>query len=112
MIWKVIHRILAVKDALLRRKVSIDPGCPFCELETIEHLFLNCDFARRISRASHLGFDFSMGNPIGFTTWFDGWIRHAPDKELIQESILIMWSIWCKHNDVLFKSAKAEVDSV
>lgn len=105
-IWKVLHRILAVKDALLGRKISVDPVCPLCgrELETIEHLFLNCDFARRVWRASHLGFDFSKGNPVGFVNWFDSWIKKAPDKELIRDSIFVLWSIWCARNDVLFKS--------
>lgn len=40
-IWKVIHHILVVKDAMLRRKIDINPSCPLCtEMpETIEHVF-------------------------------------------------------------------------
>lgn len=80
-IWKVIHCIVAVKDALLRINIHVDPVCPLCKqaLETIEHLFLNCDFARRVWGASHLGFDFSMGSAVGFSQWFDKWLKEAPD---------------------------------
>lgn len=67
-VWKVIHQILAVKDTLLRRNIMVDPLCPLCgqDVETIEHLFLRCRCAMRVWRASHLGFDFSKGSPVGF----------------------------------------------
>lgn len=31
---KLLHCILAVKDALLRRKISVDPVCPLCGQES------------------------------------------------------------------------------
>lgn len=105
-VWNVIHRILAVKDALRRRNVIVDPICPLCGLdeETIEHLFLNCNFAQRVWRASNLVLEFSIGTPVGFSVWFSAWINEAPDKEVIRHSIFILWAIWRVRNDVLFKS--------
>lgn len=96
------------KDALLRRNIAVDPFCSLCsqDLETIDHLFFNCDFAKTVWRASHLGFDFTVGTALGFVDWFVQWLKHVPDKELIQDSIFIMWSIWRARNDVLFKSIK------
>ena len=43
-IQKVLHRILAVKDVLVRRKIGMDLLCPRCKIhpETIELLFLQC----------------------------------------------------------------------
>lgn len=42
-IWKVLHRILAVKDALLKRNINVESGCPLCEkeVEMVEHLFFS-----------------------------------------------------------------------
>ncbi|KAG5516000.1 hypothetical protein RHGRI_036892 [Rhododendron griersonianum] len=99
---------MAAKDALLRRNIAVDPFCSLCsqDLETIEHLFFNCDFAKIVWRASHLGFDFTVGTALGFVDWFVQWLKHALDKELIQDLIFIMWSIWRDRNDVLFKSTK------
>ncbi|KAG5561433.1 hypothetical protein RHGRI_004464 [Rhododendron griersonianum] len=99
---------MTAKDALLRRNIAVDPFCSLCSqyLETIEHLFFNCDFAKTVWRASHLGFDFTVGTALGFVDWFVQWLKHAPDKELIQDSIFIMWSIRRARNDVLFKSIK------
>ncbi|KAI8563505.1 hypothetical protein RHMOL_Rhmol03G0115700 [Rhododendron molle] len=82
------------------------------EVETLEHLFLNRTLTRRVWRASHLGFDFSKDSPVGFNDWFSTWIKEAPDKELIQDSILILWSIWCARNDVVLKDIKFDVDHV
>lgn len=49
-LWKVVHRILPVMVVLGKRFKVEDVRCPVCEkdLETIEHLFFQCDRARRI----------------------------------------------------------------
>lgn len=48
------------------------PECAHCgqEREPIEHLFCKCDFAKRVRRASHLGFDFDCGSPMSFCGMF------------------------------------------
>lgn len=52
--WKVIHRILPVREVLVRRGMAEDVLCPVCGLgrESLEHLFFECDAARRVCRAS------------------------------------------------------------
>lgn len=91
-----MHRILAVKDALLRRNISVDLCCLSCDqnLEMIEHLFLQCWFAKRLWRASHLGFNFDVEMPVSFGVWFEGWILMVPLKELIWDSVFTLWCIW------------------
>lgn len=39
------------------------------EPETIEHVFFQCFFSRRLWRASYLGFDFETGTPVPFEEW-------------------------------------------
>lgn len=53
-IWKVIHRILPVREVLVRKGMVEDVLCPVCGLgrESLEHLFFECDAARRVGRAS------------------------------------------------------------
>lgn len=48
-IWKVVHCILAVKDGLSRRNLARDDLCGLCgrEVETVDHVFLNCVFAKK-----------------------------------------------------------------
>lgn len=57
LIWKVLHRFIAVKEVLSRRNLEVNMMCPICglEQETIEHLFFLCDSARRVWRASTWG---------------------------------------------------------
>lgn len=108
----MIHQIIAVKDALIRRNIEVDPECLVCGqgVETIEHLFFQCEFARRVWRASHLGFDFEIGNPVDFGSWFTNWLKEAPDKDAIQDSIILLWTIWYMRNDALFKRDTGNVD--
>ncbi|KAI8558271.1 hypothetical protein RHMOL_Rhmol04G0077800 [Rhododendron molle] len=103
-IWKVLHRILPVRQVLIRRGIGMNALCPVCGLEeeSIEHLFFMCETARRFWRASNLGLDFSIGNPLPFNVWFNQWWKGAPNKSIVVESIITMWSIWCNRNNLAF----------
>lgn len=93
-IWKVIHRILQVKVGLIKHGVQVTANCPFCEQEeSIEHLFFQCSFAKRVWRASFLGLDFDQGTPVGLVDWFLKWFAEVSSVEVIEESIVLMWSI-------------------
>ncbi|KAM1381510.1 hypothetical protein ACFX1T_033882 [Malus domestica] len=48
--WLSLHRGLAIREILFRRKVSLSPICPICNCqdETIEHLFLQCPWVTAI----------------------------------------------------------------
>lgn len=113
-IWKVLQGVLATGEGLAKRKIEGNRACAFCRtnMETREHLFLNCEFSRRVWRASHLGFDFSVGDPDSFVDWFIRWLKEAPDKELIGDSILILWALWCERNNIVFRGLEASIDSV
>lgn len=49
-LWKICHNILPVGESLRKRKIKISALCPLCmsENESIEHLFLFCDWTRMI----------------------------------------------------------------
>lgn len=54
------HCILAIKDALIRRNLAVDPQCPTCweAPETLEHLFFQISYSKRLSCI-----------PSGFRLW-------------------------------------------
>lgn len=62
---KVVHRILPVREALGHKGLVGDVVCPVCRLEGESLCFL---VVRRQgecgARASNLGLDFSVGNPV------------------------------------------------
>lgn len=49
-IWKFIHRAIAAKSELKRRKMQIDSICQQCgeHEETVEHIFFHCEKVQRI----------------------------------------------------------------
>ena len=94
-IWKVLHRIITGKDALIRRKINIDPSCPRCQHqgESIEHLFFQCIHSKVILRHSPLGLDFSQGTQTLFNEWWSYWMENAPSKTDIYMVAAILWII-------------------
>ena len=48
--YKLLHRILYMKDFLFKLKLTEDNYCTFCknEEETVTHVFCNCQFITRI----------------------------------------------------------------
>lgn len=48
-IWKLVSKAIAVKECLSRRGMLVQVGCPMCSaVETIEHLILDCDWAKAV----------------------------------------------------------------
>jgi hypothetical protein len=66
LLWKVAWNMLPSRDNISRFVVSEDPNtwnCPFCNctVETLNHIFLDCDLARILWRSSPWPL-----NPVGF----------------------------------------------
>lgn len=103
-LWKVLHKIIPTKVVLFRRGMAGDMVCPVCGRsdETIEHLFFECEFGRRLWRASSLGLDFIVGSPVSFKEWLLEWVREVPDKSAVVEGIYLLWAVWCARNRVVF----------
>lgn len=60
-LWSICNNALPTKDNLYRRKMIPDPLCPLCGYnpETPEHLFLLCNWTKRIWSDKRLNFDTS-----------------------------------------------------
>ena len=49
--WFLNRKVLLTEDNLAKRNWKGDPHCPFCGcVETIDHLFLKCQFAKLVWR--------------------------------------------------------------
>ena len=60
LIWRLLHYRLPVKMALFNKGINCSPQCCFCDsLETIEHLFMECERAQSVWFVSPLGVNFS-----------------------------------------------------
>ena len=105
-IWKVLHRILPVKDALFRRQIDIDARCPRCQQqgESIEHLFFHCIHSQALWRCSRLGLDFGRNTQLIFSRWWSEWMTEAPNPEDIDTTIIILWTIWVSRNKTVFEN--------
>lgn len=99
-IWKVAHRILAVKYGLSRRNLVSDNLCGLCgpEEETVDHVFFKCVFAKKLWRCSRLNFNFDLEVVSGFVEWFPKWFKEAPDGAAFCKSVCVLWVIWRARN--------------
>lgn len=104
-LWRLVHGILPVRVVLARRGMVDDNTCQVCGVasESVEHMIFECEAARRMWRASRLGFDFSVGVPMAVGDWLVRWWKKALDKYILVESFAIMWVIWCRRNDFVFR---------
>jgi len=51
-LWQLFHHALPVRGTLCHRGIPLDPICPLClqEVESIEHLFVQCSLSKRVSQ--------------------------------------------------------------
>jgi hypothetical protein len=108
--WLMLKDRLSTRN-ILRRRNQVIPSyeCVLCNLnaeETLEHLFLNCNFAR--SCWATLNLQIGDGDPFEVLTSF----RHQLNLSFFMDIIIIMsWSIWMARNDFIFNGLQASLQS-
>ena len=77
--WLVNRKVILTKDNLLKRNWNGCKKCVFCQDdETIEHLFLSCNFARKIWRLLH--FTYNLLPPSSIANLFGSWLAGIDKK--------------------------------
>jgi hypothetical protein len=103
-LWFLNNKVLIRKDNLAKRNWNGCTKCCFCDsLETVEHLFISCPFARIIWRMVY--FTFNISPPTNVTNMFDNWLNGVDknDKARIRIGVsALCWSIWNCRNDIVF----------
>ncbi|WVZ66202.1 hypothetical protein U9M48_015460, partial [Paspalum notatum var. saurae] len=81
-LWYLKKGVLLTKDNLGRRNWHGDKSCCFCGTsETIQHLFLDCSYAKFLWRTVYM--NFGIGPPQNIHHMFNGWgKRGGPEQEL------------------------------
>ncbi|XP_074298926.1 uncharacterized protein LOC141629906 [Silene latifolia] len=111
LIWRILTGTLSVGSEFQRRNMGDDVLCGFCGtersmLETVEHLFRDCDFSARVWAGSNLGIRVEGARHLTMTDWFIDWVLYlGKQEEGLKRVILfiaIIWGIWVIRNKVKF----------
>lgn len=73
-----------------------------CEVETIKHVFFTCEEGLE-------SVEFRVGGLVPFNDWLDSWCKNVPHKSVVVESIIILWIIWCNHNNASYGRPQVSV---
>ncbi|XP_074266960.1 uncharacterized protein LOC141590255 [Silene latifolia] len=112
LVWRILTDTLSVRINFAKRNMDLDHSCKLYNhdgmvMETMEHLFRDCEVARRIWMCSELGIQTAVCPPIALAKWIINWL-HYLEKMVDAESRLVrflamLWCLWCTRNRVTFK---------
>jgi hypothetical protein len=70
--------------------------------ETIQHLFIDCHYAKFVWRA--VQFSFGLYLPGTISNMFDGWLLRVDKKSklILIGASAICWALWLSRNDMVF----------
>jgi hypothetical protein len=100
--------VILTKDNLVRRNWNGDKHRCFCHFpETIQHLFLDCVYAKFLWRAVHILF--GLPPPTDMSDLFIRWSKIANKKYnslLLTAAAALCWAIWLTRNEVIFDKCR------
>ncbi|XP_074266791.1 uncharacterized protein LOC141590078 [Silene latifolia] len=114
-LWKFIANALPVGSEFLKRKMNWRSSCSLCCesspcVESISHLFRDCNFAKALWFGCPLGLRITGGVDIDARVWVINWITYfliGPDpNSLLFPLIATLWRIWCCRNEMVFKNRR------
>ncbi|GKA15089.1 putative RNA-directed DNA polymerase, eukaryota, reverse transcriptase zinc-binding domain protein [Tanacetum coccineum] len=110
-IWHFIMDRLPTLLNLSLRGIEIPSiECPICNsgMESVEHIFFDCDVASNIWRLVRVWTDIDMPSFSSWFDWyclFDDWRASRSDKDRVHVIIVaLFWCLWRFRNSVTFSS--------
>ena len=107
-LWYLQKGVTLTKDNLAKRNWQGSVKCCFCNsLETIQHLFIDCHFARFIWNTVHI--TFGIHPPSSISDMFGSWLHGIGAKlknQILLGAVALCWAMWLNRNDVVFNNAK------
>ncbi|KAK7819526.1 hypothetical protein CFP56_040187 [Quercus suber] len=101
--WKASRDILASKENLAKRKITLDGVCEFCgnAVETIGHILWFCDHAKEVWRNSKLALPFEISATWKFLDVLEALLRCEHLRlGLLELFIATCWGIWKNRNEL------------
>ncbi|XP_074301421.1 uncharacterized protein LOC141632808 [Silene latifolia] len=111
LVWRIITNTLSVGKEFHRRHLEVDVLCSLCGeshccMETLEHLFRDCEVSARIWAGSSLGIRVDGAELVYMADWLIDWVRYLwmQDEGQIRviNFIAILWGLWTIRNKVKF----------
>jgi len=101
-IWRLAKNILPTRGNLCKKGLKIDSVCPLCfnEVETSQHLFMDCNIAKLTWFSSSLGLHVPQNSSLN--NWLLCWLKRK-DTLGTQLFCSILWKLWFFRNQVVFK---------
>ncbi|XP_074306138.1 uncharacterized protein LOC141641370 [Silene latifolia] len=112
LVWKIISNSLPVGAEFIKRKLDWEPNCHLClkgekEMESLEHLFRDCEIVSRIWSSSLLGIKTEMANGLSIGDWIIDCIFYLgkleDGKTRILSFLATLFSIWTMRNNCFFR---------
>jgi hypothetical protein len=109
--WLLLKDRLSTRNILRRRNMVIENyNCVLCNYsveETLEHLFLHCDFAKQCWNL--LGIDIPTNSNFPDIVSIP---KARLQSEFFMVTIILMsWSIWKARSDLIFKNLQTNVQN-
>ncbi|KAL7176319.1 hypothetical protein ACSBR2_029794 [Camellia fascicularis] len=107
-VWRICHNALATKQNLWRRRCANSAECPICltAVESVEHLFFGCKWAKSVWFGTGLGFRCVELETGTIRSWFGKLFASlgtaAEGRLVLCSMIWVAWSIWKARNETLF----------
>ena len=107
-LWYLKKGVILTKDNLARRNWNGDTRCSFYHSpESIQHLFLDCFYAKFLWRAVHLMF--AISPPKSIDDLFNRWSKTGGNKHnslLLTTTSALCWVVWMTRNKIVFDKCK------
>jgi hypothetical protein len=98
------------KSNLKRKNWKGSDKCCYCKcVETVDHLFCNCGFARFIWRIIEIAT--GLQAPFGSVQFFGQWLNaFKPDlkRMICVGAAILTWSLWLCRNDLVFNNVTVQ----
>ncbi|XP_058749860.1 uncharacterized protein LOC131622856 [Vicia villosa] len=103
-LWRLVKDILPTRSNICKKGINIDSSCPLCGCspENSSHLFIHCDFVKRMFFAGPLGVRVPEIGDVG--DWLLQVFRRK-DPNLEQVICFGLWKVWQARNALVFRNS-------
>ncbi|KAL0833836.1 hypothetical protein Bca101_085725 [Brassica carinata] len=116
-LWKIFQGALPVGDPLALRNISHAQTCPRCDtIESINHLFLHCEFAHNVWKLAPCSTCVDARGLLDLTSAWAGLCSRTclPPVGIASGPLApwILWSLWLARNNRIFNNRDSTPEEV